>query len=194
MEENMNKEGDRVRSETRALKRLIAATLAQHKPRYHGTEPRALLLLEPNCSGLPAALIEDNVLEPVDKVIWLVLMSCACQDDGVTLLPSHRELARRANVTARQTVSRSLSILRCRRWLTVCLTSWRKGGQRKGSAYALHATPLRIADTIYLDPYYKSFLEDLSDQHSGRVQKVASVVFGQISHQADGDDRSRIAL
>ena len=155
--------------------------LAQHKPSYHGTEPCALLLLGPNCSGLPSALIEDTVLEPVDKVMWLVLMVRARHDDGVTFLPAHRELARIANVTARQTVSRSLSILRCRRWLTVCHTSWRKDGQRRGSAYALNAAPLPIADTIYLDPRYAAFIDELSDQHQGRVQKAATAVLGEIS-------------
>ena len=178
----MNEAGDRVRPETRALKRLIAAALAQQKPSYHGTEPCALLLLEPNCTGLPPALIEDSVLEPVDKVIWLVLMSRACRDDGVTLLPAHRELARSANVASRQTVSRSLSILRCRRWLTVCHTSWRKDGQRRGSAYALHATPLPVADTIYLDPRYMVVLEKLTGQHQGPVRKTAYDVLAQISH------------
>lgn len=190
----MNKSSDRVRPGTRVLKRLVAMALSQQKPSYHGTEPCALLLLEPNCSGLPSTLIEDSVLEPVDKVIWLVLMSCACHDDGVTLLPAHRELAIRANVTARQTVSRSLSILRCRRWLTVCHTSWRKDGQRRGSAYALHAAPLPIMDTIYLDPRYETFLKELSEQHNGRVQKAASAVLGQRAHQTDGEAYSRIAL
>ena len=180
----MNESNDRVRPATRVLKRLVAAALAQQKPSYHGTEPRALLLLEPNCSGLPSTLIEDSVLEPVDKLIWLVLMVRARRGDGVTLMLAHRELARSANVTARQTVSRSLSILRCRRWLTVCHTSWRKGGKRKGSAYALHAVPLPIADTIYLDPRYVAFLEELTGQHQGRVQNAASAVFGQISRQS----------
>ncbi len=180
----MNESIDRVRPATRVLKRLVAAALAQQKPSYHGTEPRALLLLEPNCSGLPSTLIEDSVLEPVDKLIWLVLMVRARRGEGVTLMPAHRELARSANVTARQTVSRSLSILRCRRWLTVCHTSWRKGGKRKGSAYALHAAPLPIADTIYLDPRYVAFLEELTGQDQGRVQNAASAVFGQISHQS----------
>ncbi len=180
----MNESNDRVRPATRVLRRLVAAALAQQKPSYHGTEPCALLLLEPNCSGLPSTLIEDSVLEPVDKLIWLVLMVRARRGEGVTLMPAHRELARSANVTARQTVSRSLSILRCRRWLTVCHTSWRKGGKRKGSAYALHAAPLPIADTIYLDPRYVAFLEELTGQDQGRVQNAASAVFGQISHQS----------
>jgi hypothetical protein len=190
----MNESNERVRPATRVLKRLVGAALAKHKPSYHGTEPCALLLLEPNCTELPSALIEDTVLEPVDKLIWLLLMIRARRGKGVTLMPAHRELARSANVTARQTVSRSLSILRCRRWLTVCHTSWRKDGQRRGSAYALHAAPLPIADTIYLDPRFAAFLDELSDQNQGRVQKAASAVLGQMSHQTDGEARSRVEL
>ena len=183
-ESNLNEPNDQVRPATRVLKQLVAATLAQQNPSYHGTEPCALLVLEPDCSVLPSTLIEDSVLEPVDKVIWLVLMVRAFNNDGVTLLPAHQELAKSANVTARQTVSRSLSILRCRRWMTVCRTSWRKGGKRRGSAYALHASPLPVVDTIYLDPHYESFLEDLSDQHHGRVQKAARAEYQQISHES----------
>ena len=178
----MNESNDGVRPATRILKRLVAAALAQQKPSYHGTEPCALLLLEPNCNGLPTVLIEDNVLEPVDKLIWLVLMVRARRGEGVTLMPAYRELARSANVASRQTASRSLSILRCRRWLTVCHTSWRKDGQRKGSAYALHATPLPVADTIYLDPRYMAALEELTGQQQGRVRNIASNVLAQIFH------------
>ena len=180
----MNESSDRVRPATRVLQRLIAAALAQQKPRYHGTEPCALLLLEPNCSGLPAALIEDTVLEPVDKLIWLVLMVRARRGDGVTLMPAYKELARSANVASRQTASRSLSILRCRRWLTVCHTSWLKDGQRRGSAYALHFAPLPIADTIYLDPRYIVALEELTEQQQGRVRNIASNVLAQLFHQS----------
>ncbi len=180
----MNASNERVRPATRVLKRLVAAALAKHKPSYHGTEPCALLLLEPNCTELPSALIEDTVLEPVDKLIWLLLMVRARRGKGVTLMPAHRELARSANVTARQTVSRSLSILRCRRWLTVCHTSWRKDGQRRGSAYALHATPLPVADTIYLDPRYVASLEELTGQQQGRVRNIASNVLAQMFHQS----------
>jgi hypothetical protein len=178
----MNEQNVDIRSETRALKRSVAAALARQKRRYNGTEASALLLLEPNFAQIPSALIEDTDLAPVDKVIWLVLMVRACNGDGVTVVPTHWELARSANVAARQTVSRALSILRCRRWLTVCQTSWRKGGRQKSSAYALHTTPLPIADAIYLDPHYPAFVEELTGQHRGRVQKVACDVRAQLSH------------
>ncbi len=174
----MKESNDQVRPATRVLKQLVAAALAKQKPSYHGTEPHAVLLLEPDCGELPLALIEDSVLEPVDKLIWLVLMVRACRSEGVTSMPAHKELARSANVTARQTASRSLLILRCRRWLTVCHTSWRTDGQRRGSVYALHGASLPIVDTKFLDPHYELFLEELSAQHRGRVQKVASDTFG----------------
>ena len=177
----MNEQNVDIRRETRALKRSVSAALARQKRRYHGTQSSALLLLEPNFTELPSALIEDTVLEPVDKVIWLVMMISACRGDGKTALPTQVELARIANVAARQTVSRCVSILRCRRWLTVCHTSWYKGGRQKGNAYALHAKPLPLADTIYLDPHYLAFLEELTRQRHGRVQKVACDVLGQIS-------------
>ncbi len=184
-ESNLNDFNDQVRPATRILKRLVAATLAQQNPRYHGTEPCALLVLEPDCSGLPSTLIEDSVLEPVDKLIWLVLMIRAHRGDGITLMPAYSELARSANIASRQTASRSVSILRCRRWLTVCHTSWRKGGQRRGSAYALHIRPLPIVDTMYLDPNYTVALEELSGQLQGRVRSIASNVLTQIVQRSD---------
>ncbi len=178
----MNKHNVDIRPETRVLKRSVSAALARQKRHYHGTQSSALLLLESSCAELPSALIEDTVLEPVDKVIWRALMMRACNRDGVTVLPTHVELARSANVAATETVARALAILRCRRWLTVCNTSWRKGNRQKGSAYALHATPLPVTDTIYLDPHYPAFLEELTGQRNVRVQKVARDMLGQLSY------------
>ena len=178
----MNEQSGNIRVETRTLKRSITAALGRQRRSYKGTEPSALLLLQPNSDELPLALIEDGDLAPVDKVIWLVLMSRACNADGVTVLPTHLELARSTNVAARDTVARALAILRCRRWLSVCHTSWRKGGRQKGSAYALHAKPLPIVDTIYLDPHYRVFLEGLTGQRHTRVRKAACDALAQLSH------------
>ena len=177
----MHKQSVDIRPATRLLKRSVTRALARQRRRYQGTWPSALLLLQPNSCELPLALIEDSGLQPVDKLILLVLISRACRGDGIAVLPTHAELAKSVNVAARQSVSSSLSILRCRRWMTVCQTSWRRGGQRIGSAYALHATPLPIADTIYLDPRYRAFLQDLTGQRHNRIRKVANQVLGQLS-------------
>ena len=177
----MNTQNVDVRPETRALGQSVTAALARHRRRYQGTWLSALVLLQPNSTELPSALIEDTGLDPVDKLIWLVLMSRACNGDGVAVLPTQLELARCANVAARQTVASSLSILRCRRWMTVCRTSWRKGGQQIGSAYALHVTPLPIADTIHLDPHYRAFLEESTYRRHTRIRKAAKDVLAQLS-------------
>ncbi len=177
----MNTQSVDIRPETRVLKRSVTAALARQKRRYQGTWLNALILLQPNFRELPLELIEDKDLEPVDKLIWFVLMSSECDGDGVAVLPTHEELAMRANVTARQTVATALSILRCRRWLTTCRTSWRKGGQRKGSVYALHAEPLPITDTIHLDRHYRTFIADSSDHRHARLQKAAKDVLAKLS-------------
>jgi hypothetical protein len=140
-----------------------------------------MLFLESNCTGLPATLIEDSVLKPVDKLIWLLMMMAASRGGGQTFLPTQPELAKLANVGVRHTVSRSLTILRCRRWLTVCYTSWRKGGSQEGSAYALHSRPLKVADTIFLDPNYPAFLEKTIDHGHTRVQLAACEALGQVT-------------
>jgi hypothetical protein len=151
-----------------------------------------MLFLEPNCAGLPATLIEDSVLKPVDKLIWLVMMIAASRGGGQTFLPTLAELARIANVGARNTVSQSLSILRCRRWLTVCHRSWRKGDSQRGSAYALHTRPLTVADTIHLDPEYLAFLERSTGHSHTRVRRVAREVLVQELHM-DGGSSSKSA-
>jgi len=159
---------------TRSLRRSAKLALAQHKPRYAGTEPSALLLLQPRPPQLPSGLIEDGDLAPVDKVIWLVLMLRTFEMDGVAFLPTHAELARSSNVAAPETVTRALAMLRCRRWLSVVQSAWRKDGQQRGSAYALHPAPLPIADTLFLDPNYPAFLEKLAGQSYARLRRAAS--------------------
>ena len=169
-----------IHPDTRVLNRFVTAALERQKRHYQGTWLSALILLPPNSMELPMALIEDIDLEPVDKLILLSLMSRARRGDGVAIMPTHAELARSVNVVARQTVACSLAILRCRRWMTVCRTSWRRA-RLTGSAYALHASPLPIEDTIYLDPRYRDFLAGLADQHRVRTRNIANDVLDQLS-------------
>jgi len=169
----MNEESIKIRPETHALARLVSSAVAQRKRRYRGTQSSALLFLEASCTEIPSALIEDTVLKPVDKVIWLVLMLCARKGGGQTVLPTLLELARKANVAAKVTVIKSLSMLRCGRWLTMCHTSRHRGGGQKSSAYILHSRPLPLQETIYLDPHYPANMEKLTGHWHARVRKVA---------------------
>jgi len=82
-------------------------------------------------------------------------------------------LALTTRIATRETISTALSMLRCRRYLSVCATAWHSGGRKVGMAYALHATRLPVADTIFLDPGYTSYLEDLATHSVRRVRDAA---------------------
>jgi len=70
----MNEQISDIRPALLALKESSWATLTQGKYRYNGTTHRVLLLPETDCTETPSALLEDAVLKPVDKIIWLLLM------------------------------------------------------------------------------------------------------------------------
>lgn len=172
-----------VRPVTRALKQLSMARLRQGRRHYEGTHPCALLLMQPGCTEMPSAILEDTVLQPVDKIVLLLIMTIARQSEGDAFLPTQAELARMANVSSPDTIWRALLILRCSRWLTSCQKMWRKGGLLEPSAYVANAKPLPVADTLFLDPEYVVFLKKSAGHTHARVRKVASEVLAQLPEE-----------
>ena len=106
-----------IRPVTRALKQLSMAKLREGRGHYEGTHHCALLFLEPGCTETPSATLEDTVLQPVDKIVLLLIMMIARRSEGDAFLPTQAELARMANVSSPDTIWRALLILRCSRWL-----------------------------------------------------------------------------
>ena len=183
MNTNMNEPIADVRPVTRALKQLSMARLRQGRRHYEGTHHCALLLLEPGCTEIPSAILEDTVLQPVDKIVLLLIMTLARQSDGDAFLPTQVELARMANVSSPDTIWRALLILRCSRWLSSCQKMWSKGGLIEPSAYVANAKPLPVADTLFLDPQYVAFLEKSAGHIHARVRKVASEFLSQLPEE-----------
>jgi len=179
----MNEQTSDIRPALHALKESSWATLTNGKTRYNGTTHRVLLLPESDCTETPSALLEDAVLKPVDKIIWLLLMMIVRQSSGDAYLPTLADMGRMANVTAPDTVWRALSILRCTRWLTACQRMLYKGGQFKPSAYVISARPLPISDALFLDTEYRVFLEKTVDHSHARVRKVAREALSQLSKE-----------
>ena len=179
----MNEQFADIRPVTHALKQLSIARLRQGKGHYEGTHHCALLLLDPSCTEMPSALLEDTVLQPVDKIVLLLIMMIARRSTGDEFLPTQAELARMANVSSPDTVWRALTILRCSRWLTSCQKMWTKGGLIEPSAYVANAKPLPIADTLFLDPQYVAFLEKSAGHIHARVRKVASEFLSQLPEE-----------
>ncbi len=179
MDIDINEQIADIRLGTRTLKQLSKGRVKRRR----GTHLGAKLLLEPGCPELPSAVLEDTVLQPVDKIVLLIVMTIARQSPGDAFLPTQAELARMANVASPDTVWRALSILRCSRWLTACQKKWCQGGRFEPSAYVANAKPLPIADTLFLDPHYVEFLNKSAGHAHGRVRKVACEVLAQLSEE-----------
>ena len=63
--------------ETVALDALIKATVAGLKGEGNHASPDAMLFMGNWHQAVPAMVIQDPILEPVDKVVWMVIMSHA---------------------------------------------------------------------------------------------------------------------
>ncbi len=102
-------------------------------------------------------VVEDAVLPPSSKVLWLVM---AAQAQQVRPFPAMPDLQRLANIRSPSAFTGSLEILRVNRWLTV--------SQAEDSATVrvsmLHSPPLALQDVLVVDREYVAYLEDLREQ------------------------------
>lgn len=133
----------------------------------------SVLFLGNRHQSFPVMVLEDPILEPVDKIIWMVIWQRGAGGGTRALFPSYAEISATAHVGSDTTIARALAILRATRWLSLCARVRGKHGTFRGNVYAIHDEPLALADTLHLDPGYLKFL-DASKSHSHlRVRKVA---------------------
>ena len=169
-----------LRPETCALDALIKATIQRAKVNTDATSPDIMLFMGNWHQAIPSLVIQDPVLEPVDKLVWMVIMLQARETGGRTAFPSYDRLASKANVSSTSTISRAIAILRLTRWLTLCAKVRGKGGQFKGNVYVLHDEPLPFVDALHLDVQYMQFLEQSVEHHHARVRVVAQGVLDSL--------------
>ncbi|MGQ0700573.1 MAG: STY4528 family pathogenicity island replication protein [Panacagrimonas sp.] len=176
---------------TQALDVMIRVSLERliETPTSAQAAGEALLFMGNWHDAMPRLLIQDAVLEPVDKIVWQVIKLQA-QAQTATSFPSYAQIERYANVSSDATVSRALAILRATRWLTLCARARDQRGRFRGSIYALHDEPLPLADTLYLDQDYMQFLMHAAQAHShDRARQVAQAVIESLQGEIeDGDD------
>ena len=176
---------------TLALDVMIRASLERLIETPTSAQPsgEALLFMGNWHDAMPRLLIQDAVLEPVDKIVWQVIKLQA-QSQTATSFPSYAQIARHANISSDATVSRALAILRATRWLTLCARARDQRGRFRGSIYALHDEPLPLADTLYLDQDYMQFLMHTTQAHShNRARQIAQAVMESLQNEIeDGDD------
>jgi len=173
----MNDEPTTIRPETLALDALIQKTVAQAEvSTSHGPADR-MLFLGNRHQSFPTAVVKDPVLEPVDKLIWMVIMLSVRETGGTTLFPGYDAIGKMANVSSRSTIARAIAILRATRWLSLCARVRKRSGRFNGNVYALHDEPLPLADALHLDADYMSFLDSALGHGHARVRTVAQGVF-----------------
>jgi len=181
----MAQDDSEIRPETYALDALIRETLARGR-RSGGNAADALLFLGNRHHAFPVVVVHDPILEPVDKLVWMVICQAAQATGSRAVFPSYPDIARLANVSSTSTVSRAIAILRATRWLSLCARNREANGRFSGNVYALHDEPLPLADALHLDPGYMAFLEEAAGHHHARVRRVVQAV----STSLDQDIRS----
>ncbi|MBG58080.1 MAG: helix-turn-helix domain-containing protein [Porticoccus sp.] len=167
---------DDLRPETVALDALIKATVQRVKNQPDAASPDAMLFVGNWHQAIPALVIQDPVLEPVDKLVWMVIMLHARETGGRTAFPSYETIACKSNVSSTSTISRAIAILRLTRWLTLCAKVRQKSGRFTGNVYVLHDEPLPLADALYLDQSYMTYVQESQEHHHARVRRIAQAV------------------
>ncbi len=162
------------------LQRLIAKTIAQLRHRMTDGDGDAVLCLGQRHQAFPTSVVIDPVLEPVDKIIWMVIWQQGAAAGSAAAFPKISEIAHQANVGSDSTVSRALAILRATRWLSLCARVRGTNGRFRGNVYALHDEPLPLLETLTLDADYMTFLERAARHHHARVRAVAAGVLASL--------------
>lgn len=176
----MNEAGEGISPETRALDALIDATIKRAEG--EDTQPGAdsMLFLGNRHVSFPTLVVQDPVLEPVDKLVWMAIMLKAKETGRVAAFPSYSALMQTANVSAKATIARAIAILRITRWLTLCGRMRERDGRFKGNVYVLHDEPLPLVDVMHLDVEHLKFLRESVDHYHARVRTVARAALDTI--------------
>lgn len=151
--------------------------------------------------------MQDPMLEPVDRIVWMVLRQSAVRGR----FPSYAQIGRAANVASKSTVSRAIAILRATRWLaryeesaaqrenrlsihdagrrpiqdTNDRSTYRAGREAAMETYVLVDSPLPVPDVMYLDGQYLKFLRFAQANSHARVRRVARDVLATLEEGAD---------
>ncbi|EDM9071594.1 helix-turn-helix domain-containing protein [Salmonella enterica subsp. enterica serovar Infantis] len=130
--------------------------LATRHDAQSGQERSGLLFMGNVHDAYPRALLLDTRLSPLDKVAWMMIRQYALQNDGA-IFPSYDELQQLlaspgSGLASRDTVSRSLTMLRLTGWLSLCKRVRDTAGRVRGNIYAQHDEPLSAKDAEMFDP------------------------------------------
>ena len=176
----MDKHQANVHPEIIALGTLIEKTIERASLNGAKRSGDGMLFLGSRITTFPVRVVQDRVLEPVDKLVWMIILLQARTTSAQAAFPSYDVIQKTANIASKSTVARSLAVLRSTRWLTLCARIRERSGRYGGNIYALHAAPLSLADVLHLDSGYMAFLQNAQQHAHARVQRVAKGVLERL--------------
>jgi len=174
-----------IRPETLALDALIEATIERSEGGNGKSRADTMLFLGNRHASFPTLVVQDPVLEPVDKLVWMAIMLKAKETGSATAFPSYDYIAKTANVSSTATIARAIAILRITRWLTLCGRIRERNGRFRGNVFALHDEPLPLVDALHLDVSHMKFLRESLGHRHARVRTVARGVLDTIDEDID---------
>ena len=138
----------------------------------------------------PRFLIFDPVLNPYDKVVWLVIRSRCSPEMALTAFPTYDELQTWLKIS-RGTVAASITKLRLTRWITVLQREQVRNSSgritKDGNIYMVHGEPLSLKDTFGFDSDYMGFVDCCLSHRSAEIKRVAETIMNSI-HRGITDD------
>lgn len=162
-------------------------------------EQSGLLFLGNVHDAVPRRLFLDTRLSPVDKMAWVMIRMYA-QQNGGAVFPTYDELQVQlalphSDKASRETISRTLLMLRLTGWLSLCKRVRDKSGRIRGNIYAQHDEPLNAADAEYFDPGWMGAVEQACSHTNRTIRLTAIAMLKTIKSDPDMRHRhSRVAL
>jgi len=164
-----------------------------------GQERSGLLFMGNVHDAFPRRLFLDTRLSPLDKTAWVMIRLYAQQNEGA-VFPTYDELqaqlaSAHSDKASRETVSRTLLMLRLTGWISLCKKVRDEGGRVRGNIYAQHDEPLGYRDAETFDPGWLTLVEQSCQSKNKSVRMTALAIVNDILQDSGMRHRhSRLAL
>ncbi len=181
------------------LNKMTARIVQKAQSGAVANEQSGLLYLGNVHDAIPRQLYMDKRLSPLDKTAWVMIRLYAQQNEGA-VFPTYEELqlqlaSPHSGKASRETVSRTLLMLRLTGWLSLCKRVRDDAGRVRGNIYAQHDEPLGLRDAEHFDPGWLDAVAHACQHGNKTIRLTALSVLGEIKQDTSMRHRhSRIAL
>ena len=126
--------------------------------------------------SFPTAVVQDPVLEPVDKLVWMVILLPVHETGGNTAFPGYEAIGRNTQRVLQVNDLQGHRHTACDPLADTVRPAARSQWSISWCVYALHDEPLPLVDALHLDADYMTFLDHSLSHGHARVRTVAQGV------------------